>query len=128
MKKKRMPAKVKRLMNEIADQDLKDIGAASAFIAKVSRTRWGGKAESQRIPMTGCAYQLVQALDKALIDRPDYMGVAWFWHYDYRHLLRDATHGQRRRVHERMRKDSLDVAGSSVEHLRIIRLVLGVRL
>ena len=59
-------------------------------------------------------------LDKTLIGTADYMGVAYFWNYTYRHYLRDTSYTVRRRVHAALLAAGLDVDGESPAHLAVI--------
>ena len=49
-----------------------------------------------------------------------YLGLAFFWHMDYKHYMRDATWRQRRMVHRAFRKANLNIAGRSPQHAAII--------
>ena len=62
------------------------------------------------------ANEAVLNLDKSFVGTPDYMGVAYFWNYAYRHYLRDASIAQRRRVHKKMLDCGLAVDGASEMH------------
>lgn len=66
------------------------------------------------------AFDRLSNLDKTFIGTEHYMGVAYFWNYEYRHYLRDATIKQRVKVHAAMLKAELDPVGESQEHLKII--------
>lgn len=70
--------------------------------------------------LTPRATDALIAVDKSLIGTPDYMGVAYFWHHDYRHTMRETSYAVRRRVHGKMLKEGLDVSGSSPAHFAII--------
>lgn len=89
---------------------------------------WGNTPSDLRnvgsIPMN--SWMMIHELDQKLTGTPDYMGMTYFWGYEYRHYLRDASPSQRRRVHKQFLDQGLDVAGESQEHLRIIRSVLKV--
>ena len=67
------------------------------------------------------AYVKVQALDGTFINTPNYLGVYWFWNYEFRHYLRDASYAQRRRVHAAFIKAGLPIDGESNAHLQIIK-------
>ena len=47
-------------------------------------------------------------LDRSFIGTPNYMGLAYFWHMEYKHLLRDATISQRRRIHNKALELGID--------------------
>ena len=67
------------------------------------------------------AFSDIYELDKRYVGTDDYLGVAYFWNYEYRHYLRDTTNHRRKRVHDLFLKEGLDVAGSSDRHLKIIQ-------
>lgn len=66
-----------------------------------------------------------RANDREAIGTKNYLGVAYFWNYEYRHYLRDATDSKRRRVHNAFIKAGLSVDGESPEHEAIVRKVCG---
>ena len=59
-------------------------------------------------------------LDRTFIGTDDYMGMAYFWDYEYRHDLRDASYARRRKVHTLLLAAGLDVGGESAAHRAII--------
>ena len=61
--------------------------------------------------------------DKKTIGTKEYKGSAYFWNYEYRHYLRDATDRQRKTVHNKFLREGLDLDGISDKHLEIIRKV-----
>tara|TARA_R100001086_G_scaffold3546_1_gene2438 strand:- start:9721 stop:9972 length:252 start_codon:yes stop_codon:yes gene_type:complete len=63
-------------------------------------------------------------LDEGFLGSCDYMGIAYFWNYEYRHWLRGASISQRRRVHAKMLKEGLEVCGKSDAHLSIIQSIV----
>lgn len=67
------------------------------------------------------AYHKVQALDKTFLNTESYLGVEWFWNYEYRHYLRSASYAQRRKIHAAFVKAGLAIAGESNAHLQIIK-------
>ena len=78
---------------------------------------------SIRAQVTVKAHDILLTLDKGFVGTRDYMGLAYFWAYEYRHTLRDATARQRKIVHDRWLKAGLDLLGVSDEHDRILRVV-----
>ena len=52
-----------------------------------------------------------------------YDGNAYFWHYDYRHYLRDIPRAGRKAVHNALLRSGLSLDGSSPEHERVIARV-----
>lgn len=71
------------------------------------------------------ASMMLLELDQQLTGTEDYMGMAYFWNYEYRHYLRDATHSQRRRIHKLLLAEGLEVDGESKRHLEIILKITG---
>ena len=66
-------------------------------------------------------------LDKTFVGDPEnYLGLASFWHYDYRHYLRDASIAQRKRVHRKWAKAGLDFGEVTYYHLETIHEVLRI--
>ena len=59
-------------------------------------------------------------LDKTFIGTGDYMGMAYFWKFEYRHYLCNASYARRRHVHTVLLAAGLEVNGESKEHLAII--------
>lgn len=88
----------------------------------------GGPSECQSIPLTTRAFYLIHSLDRALIGTPDYAGLAFFWHYDYRRNLRNATPKQRKQVHDAFLGESLPLDGTSVRHDQIVHKYTAKRL
>ena len=60
-------------------------------------------------------------LDQTFVGTADYMGLAYFWAYGYRHYLRDATPLQRQKVHHSFLKANLELDGESENHWKIIQ-------
>jgi hypothetical protein len=77
-------------------------------------------SEKITIDFTFDAYLKLLKLDRTLIGGPNYMGVDYFWHYEYRHYLRDASEVERVRVHKKLLKAGLKVDGCSKQHEQII--------
>ena len=77
-------------------------------------------SEKITLDFTFDAYLKVAKLDKTFIGGPNYMGVDYFWHYEYRHCLRNASPVQRVRVHKKLLKAGLKVDGCSEKHEKII--------
>ncbi len=49
---------------------------------------------------TANQWNLLHELDKTFVGTENYMGFAPFWHYNYRHYLRDATLSQKVEIHK----------------------------
>ena len=71
-------------------------------------------------------YTQVKKLDEEFVGTLNYMGLGWFWNYEYRHYLRDATFPQRKKVHKKFVKANLPTDGESPAHLSIIEKVLKI--
>jgi hypothetical protein len=67
------------------------------------------------------AYMLLWHSDKNFVGTQNYVGLAYYWNYDYRHYLRDASPYLKRKVHSEFIKNGLDLTGSTEKHLSIIR-------
>ena len=70
------------------------------------------------------AFKVVYNLDLSWVGTDHYMGIAFFWNWEYRHFLRDTTTPKRRRVHKKLLEAGLDLSGVSDTHLKIIRSVI----
>jgi len=73
------------------------------------------------------AFEDIFALDRQYIGSSAYMGLAYFWNYDFRHYLRDASQHQRKLVHQQLLKANLSLNGSSAAHEQIISKVLKIK-
>jgi hypothetical protein len=62
-------------------------------------------------------------LDQSFINTNNYLGIACFWSYEYRHYLRDATIGQRKKVHKLFLKNNLVIDHATEKHLEIIKTI-----
>lgn len=76
-----------------------------------------------RTPMKSENYAKLDALDESFIGTKDYMGLAYFWNYEYRHSLRDCTLRNRIKIHDAFVKARLVINGESDEHLSIIKKI-----
>lgn len=63
----------------------------------------------------------LRKLDESFIGTDNYMGIGWFWAYEYRHYMRDATYASRRLVYKKLREAGLETNGESAQHLAIIQ-------
>jgi hypothetical protein len=73
------------------------------------------------LPITGEAIAKIMKLDDSFIGTPDYMGITYFWHYDFRHYLRDSSRYRRRLVHKHMVEAGLAPDGNSPAHYAIVK-------
>ena len=67
------------------------------------------------------AYKKLYELDEKFIGTENYIGIAYFWHYAFRHYLRDATTEQRKKVHSKILEYNLGVSDATEMHLDIIK-------
>lgn len=75
--------------------------------------------------ITPTAYIGIYELDEKYIGTADYLGVAFFWHPEYKHTgLREATPSVRRLAHRRLLAAGLRVWERSGAHLDIITAAL----
>ena len=70
------------------------------------------------------AFEQIYTLDSNFSGTPDYMGLAYFWNYEYRHFLRDASQDQRKRIHKAFIKSKLSLEGESDAHQNIILTII----
>ena len=70
------------------------------------------------------ASQAIRQLDETFVGTDSYLGLAYFWAYEYRHYMRDCTMAKRRKVHKKFMQAGLELDGESEEHLDIIETVL----
>lgn len=73
-----------------------------------------------RSRITYDAHKRLRELDESLINTPDYMGLAYFWSFAFRHELRDATTDVRRKVHTAFRTAGLAVDENTPQHRQIV--------
>ena len=65
-------------------------------------------------------------LDRSFIGTPNYMGLAYFWHMEYKHLLRDSTISQRRRIHNKALELGIDFVEVGHKQWELIAMVLKI--
>ena len=63
-------------------------------------------------------------LDETFVGTPNYLGMTYFWAYEYRHYMRDASIAQRVKVHKKWLQAGLDFLKTSQAHWDIIGKVL----
>ena len=74
--------------------------------------------------ITWTATKALLDLDDTFIGTPNYMGITYFWDYEYRHYLRDASPSQRIEVHKKWLDADLGLDGVTKKHWDIIGAVL----
>jgi len=72
------------------------------------------------INLTSKAKEALIKLDEKYIGTDNYMGIAYFWNYDYKWWLRDAKAKVRRQVHTAFRKAGLKPDDETPEHRKVI--------
>ena len=72
------------------------------------------ETECSNIPLTMCGYLALQETDSFLVGTQYYMGLAWFWHRDYRHYLRDRTPNQLKKIHDLFIKNEIPLLENDI--------------
>tara|TARA_Y100000588_G_scaffold305524_1_gene328866 strand:+ start:96 stop:371 length:276 start_codon:yes stop_codon:yes gene_type:complete len=70
------------------------------------------------------ALKAILDLDKTYIGTPHYLGVTYFWPYEFRHYLRGASVSQRKRVHKKWLAAGLSFEEVTQQHWDIIADVM----
>ena len=73
--------------------------------------------------LTYTAFRALFKLDDTFCGTDDYMGIAYFWHHDYRHYLRDTSNARRQQVHKALLRAGIAVDGSSPAHETLIQQI-----
>ena len=60
-------------------------------------------------------------IDDTFVGTPDYMGIAYFWGWEYRHYLRSTSFHKRKKVHSAFIKSGLPLEGESEKHFTIVK-------
>ena len=63
-------------------------------------------------------------LDATFVGTRSYLGLAYFWAYEYRHYLRSASVAQCKKVHKKWLEADLDFLETSQAHWNIIGEVM----
>jgi len=77
-----------------------------------------------KVSVTQKVYEIMHQLDKGAIGTYEYIGIAYFWDYEYRHYLRDCSESCRKRVHHKLLKTGLPVDGKSDAHHQLISSIV----
>ena len=81
------------------------------------------KSSQYKINLATATHEATQAIlkiDASFVGTENYMGVAYFWHHEYRYPMRDASVVTRKAVHTKMLKAGLDVDDCTPRHDSII--------
>jgi hypothetical protein len=71
--------------------------------------------------ISNAAFSKMYELDKQFIGTENYMGLAYYWNYEYRHYLRDAKPYIRMKVHNSFLLENLPIADATEKHFQIIK-------
>jgi len=74
--------------------------------------------------ITGEAFVKIHEIDQNFISTNNYLGIAYFWSYEYRHYLRDASTSKRKLIHNTFLKNGLILDQASKKHFTIIKQIL----
>jgi len=74
--------------------------------------------------ITTDAYFKLMDLDRKLVGTYNYLGIAYYWHYDFRHYLRDATPDKRKKVHNTFLVYNLKVDEVSQMHWKLLEQII----
>lgn len=71
--------------------------------------------------ISNAAFSKMYELDKQFVGTENYMGLAYYWNYEYRHYLRDAKPYIRMKVHNSFLLENLPIADATEKHFQIIK-------
>lgn len=71
--------------------------------------------------ISNAAFSKMYELDKQFIGTENYMGLAYYWNYEYRHYLRDAKPYIRMKVHNSFLLENLPISDATEKHFQIIK-------
>jgi hypothetical protein len=71
--------------------------------------------------ISNAAFTKMYELDKQFVGTENYMGLAYYWNYEYRHYLRDAKPYIRMKVHNSFLIENLPIADATEKHFQIIK-------
>jgi hypothetical protein len=89
-------------------------------LSRYSPTEWGDSTAATTGRLTFRMHMILNRIDDAMIGTPDYMGLAYWWAEEYKHHLRAATPGERKRAHDKLMAEGLPLDGVSDRHKEII--------
>lgn len=73
------------------------------------------------------AYSALYEIDQTFIGTENYMGIAYFWHYAFRHYLRDASYYERITVHKTFLYHNLSVSDETQLHWQIVKDIIKIK-
>ena len=71
--------------------------------------------------ISNAAFTKMYELDKQFIGTENYIGLAYYWNYEYRQYLRDAKQYIRMKVHNSFLIENLPIADATEKHFQIIK-------
>lgn len=77
--------------------------------------------EATEIITNAKTFPMIHKMDEGFIGTENYMGLAFFWNYEYRHTLRDASAAQLVKVHASFLANGLALDEDTEKHREIIR-------
>ncbi len=81
----------------------------------------GQKGAAYQFFVPGASFHYLSQLDKKFIGTNSYLGIAYFWSYDYRHYLRGQSPTRLQKIHQELLKAGLTPHDVSSEHEEIIK-------
>lgn len=96
------------------------------YLARTIKERpgdFGDDTSTNGARMTFRMHVMLCRIDDAMIGTPDYMGLAFWWNYEYRHYLRPATPAERKKAHDKLILEGLPLDGMSDRHAEIIQRI-----
>ncbi len=111
------------------EMDLNDIKSEKQ-LKEITKELLIKDSEKKETEVTGALINLLgmsqeswiklDALDSSFIGTKDYMGITFFWSYEYRHYLRDVPYAVRKMIHNEFLDNNLNVSEDSDKHLAIL--------
>jgi hypothetical protein len=89
-------------------------------LTRYAPSEWGDKTSSTPGRLSFRMHMILNRIDDAMIGTPDYMGLAYWWAEEYKHHLRAATPGERKRAHDKLLDEGLPLDGVSDRHKEVI--------
>ena len=108
---------------EVSSEAVSTLGMTDEEVSSEA-VKIGNKYALNLESLSGNAYLSIYKLDETYVGSTDYMGLAYFWHFDYRHFLRDTTTAKKRKVHNKFLESGIQIDGKSDAHLALIRSIV----